>query len=84
MMICIYDVLRLNSLHTCLLVCREADYTLGIFQSIGFKEFHEFLLLPPGESETATGRALQQEGQVTSGRSSKLISHSRTNVTTFT
>ena len=28
---------------------RSADYTTGIFQSIGFKEFHTYLVLPEEE-----------------------------------
>ncbi|KAK7100254.1 tRNA dimethylallyltransferase-like [Littorina saxatilis] len=38
------------------------DYTLGIFQSIGFKEFHQYLILPPEKRETEEGKALFQQG----------------------
>ncbi|KAG7161564.1 tRNA dimethylallyltransferase-like, partial [Homarus americanus] len=38
------------------------DYTRGIFQSIGFKEFHEFLILPEEEKETDKGRKLYEAG----------------------
>jgi len=47
-------------------VFRDADYTLGIFQTIGFKEFHDYLLLSAEEKQTARGRKLLQEGQVMS------------------
>ncbi|XP_046554602.1 tRNA dimethylallyltransferase-like isoform X2 [Haliotis rubra] len=40
----------------------DCDYTLGIFQSIGFKEFHNYLLLPEPESDTVKGRQLRDEG----------------------
>ncbi|XP_013793403.1 tRNA dimethylallyltransferase, mitochondrial-like, partial [Limulus polyphemus] len=40
----------------------EADYTQGIFQSIGFKEFHKYLILSPEERETAEGKKLLLEG----------------------
>lgn len=38
----------------------EADYTTGIFQSIGFKEFHEYLTLPSSEE---TGNEQQRRQQ---------------------
>jgi tRNA dimethylallyltransferase len=46
------------------LVCflRRADYSQGIFQSIGFKEFHEFLVLPPAERGTERGAKLLEGG----------------------
>lgn len=34
---------------------QPADYTEGIFQAIGFKEFHEYLLLTPEERKTYDG-----------------------------
>ena len=40
-----------------------ADYTVGIFQSIGFKEFHNYLLLSPEEQEGPEGQRLFQEGK---------------------
>ncbi|KAJ8306636.1 hypothetical protein KUTeg_017181 [Tegillarca granosa] len=40
----------------------EVDYTLGIFQSIGFKEFHKYLILSPEERDTEKGRELLKEG----------------------
>ena len=54
-------------------VCRRAeleqagqldklDYDRGIWQSIGFKEFHDYLVLPPGERETEAGQRLLAEG----------------------
>ena len=33
----------------------DTDYTTGIFQSIGFKEFHNYLLLSPEEKDTDRG-----------------------------
>ena len=41
---------------------READYTKGIFQSIGFKEFHDYLTSPAEPSagrEEALARGVQ-------------------------
>lgn len=40
------------------------DYTKGIFQSIGFKEFHEFLILPEEERETEKGKKLYEAGVI--------------------
>ena len=36
---------------------RTADYTHGIFQSIGFKEFHDYLLQDEKERQTELGKA---------------------------
>ena len=45
-------------------VCfREVDYTHGIFQSIGFKEFHDYLLLTEEERQTDKGRQLLDKGR---------------------
>ncbi|KAI9556374.1 hypothetical protein GHT06_018948 [Daphnia sinensis] len=41
---------------------KEPDYTIGIFQSIGFKEFHEYLVLPSSERTQDVGRRLLQQG----------------------
>ncbi|XP_037077801.1 tRNA dimethylallyltransferase-like [Pollicipes pollicipes] len=41
---------------------RAADYTHGVFQTIGFKEFHAFLTLPEAEADSAEGRRLLAEG----------------------
>lgn len=38
---------------------READYTKGIFQSIGFKEFHEYLVMPSSEQTSDDDRRQQ-------------------------
>ena len=35
---------------------REVDYTIGIFQSIGFKEFHEYLLLTEEDRQSNSGK----------------------------
>ncbi|XP_013410631.1 tRNA dimethylallyltransferase isoform X2 [Lingula anatina] len=41
---------------------KEADYTHGIFQSIGFKEFHNYLILPEQERQSQMGETLLKEG----------------------
>ncbi|XP_061197684.1 tRNA dimethylallyltransferase-like [Saccostrea echinata] len=41
---------------------REIDYTTGIFQSIGFKEFHEYLLLPEEERNSDKGKLMFEKG----------------------
>ncbi|KYM87499.1 tRNA dimethylallyltransferase, mitochondrial [Atta colombica] len=38
------------------------DYTKGIFQSIGFKEFHTYLILPEKERASEKGKKLLQQG----------------------
>ncbi|XP_043498979.1 tRNA dimethylallyltransferase [Polistes fuscatus] len=38
------------------------DYTKGIFQSIGFKEFHDYLILPEEERASKKGEKLLEEG----------------------
>ncbi|XP_045160418.2 tRNA dimethylallyltransferase-like isoform X2 [Mercenaria mercenaria] len=40
----------------------EADYTTGIFQSIGFKEFHDYLMLDEEKRETEEGKKALQKG----------------------
>lgn len=42
---------------------QNRDYTVGIFQSIGFKEFHDYLVLDPPERETSHGQALFAQGK---------------------
>ncbi|CAH2091467.1 unnamed protein product [Euphydryas editha] len=37
------------------------DYTKGIFQTLGFKEFHEYLMLPPDKKDSEDGKKLLQE-----------------------
>ncbi|KAK8392812.1 hypothetical protein O3P69_014923 [Scylla paramamosain] len=39
-----------------------ADYTKGVFQSIGFKEFHDFLVLSEEERSSEKGRRLYEAG----------------------
>jgi tRNA dimethylallyltransferase len=42
----------------------ESDnYTRGIFQAIGFKEFHDYLLLPDTERKTELGEKLFANGR---------------------
>ncbi|XP_043264832.1 tRNA dimethylallyltransferase isoform X2 [Colletes gigas] len=38
------------------------DYTKGIFQTIGFKEFHAYLVLPEEEKQEKKGQKLLQQG----------------------
>ncbi|XP_046736568.1 tRNA dimethylallyltransferase [Diprion similis] len=38
------------------------DYTKGIFQSIGFKEFHDYLILPEDQRCSSTGEKLLKLG----------------------
>ncbi|KYN33429.1 tRNA dimethylallyltransferase, mitochondrial [Trachymyrmex septentrionalis] len=40
----------------------SADYTKGIFQSIGFKEFHTYLILSEKERASEKGKKLLQQG----------------------
>ncbi|EFN89176.1 tRNA isopentenyltransferase, mitochondrial [Harpegnathos saltator] len=42
--------------------CRSPDYTKGIFQSIGFKEFHAYLTLPEEERASEKGEKLLKQG----------------------
>ncbi|XP_050351983.1 tRNA dimethylallyltransferase [Nymphalis io] len=37
------------------------DYTKGIFQTLGFKEFHEYLMLPPDKKNCEEGKKLLRE-----------------------
>lgn len=39
---------------------QPADYTKGVFQTLGFKEFHEYLMLSEEQRDTDEGRALLQ------------------------
>ena len=40
-----------------------ADYTVGIFQSIGFKEFHNYLKLGTDEQKGPLGQKLFEDGK---------------------
>lgn len=42
--------------------CSEPEYTRGIFQSIGFKEFHEYLIMPKADQETPEGKEIFTTG----------------------
>ncbi|KAL1450976.1 hypothetical protein WDU94_003278 [Cyamophila willieti] len=42
---------------------REPDYTKGIFQSIGFKEFHPYLTLSETERNSPTGEKVFSKSQ---------------------
>ena len=39
------------------------DYTRGIFQAIGFKEFHDYLLLSDAERKTEDGEKVFANGR---------------------
>lgn len=39
------------------------DYTRGVFQAIGFKEFHDYLLLNPTERKSERGEKIFAEGR---------------------
>lgn len=56
--------LSLTCLHllTLVFVNREADYTKGIFQAIGFKEFHQYLLLHEEDRNSEKGSKFFHEG----------------------
>ncbi|KAL2718652.1 tRNA dimethylallyltransferase isoform X2 [Vespula squamosa] len=41
---------------------RSPDYTKGIFQSIGFKEFHDYLILPEEERASIKAETLLKRG----------------------
>lgn len=43
---------------------RQSDYTRGVFQSIGFKEFHQYLLLKSNERASELGKKLFNESVV--------------------
>ncbi|KAL1517218.1 hypothetical protein ABEB36_001011 [Hypothenemus hampei] len=47
----LYNEKRLNN-------DEDADYTIGIFQSIGFKEFHDYLILSESERHSETGEKM--------------------------
>ncbi|XP_014248302.1 tRNA dimethylallyltransferase [Cimex lectularius] len=51
-----YNRTRIDDMDT------STAYTQGIFQSIGFKEFHEYLILPAEEKDTPKGQTLIEEG----------------------
>ncbi|CAH0729515.1 unnamed protein product, partial [Brenthis ino] len=40
---------------------KPPDYTKGIFQTLGFKEFHEYLMLPPEKKDSEEGKKLLEE-----------------------
>ncbi|CAG9761647.1 unnamed protein product [Ceutorhynchus assimilis] len=40
----------------------QVDYTKGIFQTIGFKEFHEYLMLNQEEKDSELGKKKLEEG----------------------
>ncbi|XP_050400767.1 tRNA dimethylallyltransferase isoform X2 [Patella vulgata] len=41
---------------------RKLDFELGIFQTIGFKEFHNYLILDDEDKQTKKGKQLLKEG----------------------
>ena len=44
-----------------LLFSSSVDYTCGIFQSIGFKEFHNYLLLSEEKKQTQEGQDILKQ-----------------------
>ena len=42
---------------------KSFDYTRGIFQAIGFKEFHEYLVLPDDQRSNEQGKIVFQNGR---------------------
>ena len=44
------------------LISRDIDYTRGIYQAIGYKEFHDWLNLAEDERETQKGEELLRKG----------------------
>ncbi|XP_066254481.1 tRNA dimethylallyltransferase [Euwallacea similis] len=40
---------------------RDSDYSRGIFQSIGFKEFHSYLIMSNSEKESEEGQKILQQ-----------------------
>lgn len=44
-----------------LYMCRQVDYTKGIFQSIGFKEFSPYFLLPEEEKNSDKGEKVLEQ-----------------------
>jgi tRNA dimethylallyltransferase len=51
-----------NRVNDICFVRSEADYTKGIFQSIGFKEFHEYLILSEDDRNSEKGSKLFHAG----------------------
>ncbi|KAI4500677.1 hypothetical protein M0802_004269 [Mischocyttarus mexicanus] len=45
------------------LYSRSPDYSKGIFQSIGFKEFHDYLILPEEERVSKKGEEMLNKGR---------------------
>ena len=43
----------------------HGEYTRGIFQCIGFKEFHKYLMMSPDEQATRDGQKLLTTGMGT-------------------
>lgn len=48
------------------------DYTRGIFQAIGFKEFHDYLSLNPIERKSEQGTKIFADGRCVRGDSSSI------------
>lgn len=42
--------------------CSKPDYTKGVFQSIGLKEFHKYLMLTSEQQNTEDGKQTLQDG----------------------
>ena len=48
---------------TCTESAQSYDYTRGVFQAIGFKEFHEYLLLSNDERKSEQGEKAFANGR---------------------
>ena len=59
---CLYKIFVPENLPWICFCYREIDYTTGIFQSIGFKEFHSYLILSEDEKNSEKGKLLFDEG----------------------
>ena len=59
---CLYKIFVPEILPWICFCYREIDYTTGIFQSIGFKEFHSYLILSEDEKNSEKGKLLFDEG----------------------
>jgi len=58
-----YNELRLNELNSSEdSEKKRISYTAGIFQSIGFKEFHPYLVLSAEERKSSEGEELFKKG----------------------
>ena len=50
-----------HTLYYLLSFSRPPDYTKGVFQTLGFKEFHDYLMLSDEERNSDTGKKLLEQ-----------------------